>query len=165
MKTKTLITFTFVILLSAFTTLAGEHTVNLEITVYHGAVGAHFSRYDGHKTVDGKVGPVGVSVPTFGSRFTKLASRDDSNSGDERRIVPGKPWILKDFKVQGAGTYILDLADWDDSPDVYVKLIIDGKLRFEGRGTANNYNGWSNKKFGEATRKTDDREIAIDISE
>jgi hypothetical protein len=65
--------------------------------------------------------------------------------------------------VGGRGIYIFDLSDWDDNPDVTVELIIDGKTRFKGHGAKDNYDGWNDKYYGPGARKTDDREIAVDV--
>lgn len=150
-----------VTLVASASPVIAEHTAHIEVIAAKGRVGAHFSRYDGRKYVEWKDGEGNVwRIPTAGSHFTKLCARDDSTKPS--RITPGNPWVA-DCKFNGAGVYILDLSDWDDHPEVTVTLTIDGVVRFRGHGSANNYDKWPDKQYGPATRKTDDREIAIDL--
>jgi hypothetical protein len=137
---------------------ASDHIAEIDVSVTRGAVGSHFSVYGGHGTVkiDGHL----VENP-FKSRFTKLASRDDSSAG-LLRVTPDKPWRTT-IQFSGPGIFIFDISDWDGNPAVNVLLKIDGIIYFKGSGTADNYDAWVDKQYGPGVRKTDDREIAFDL--
>lgn len=124
-------------------------------------VGVHFSRYDGPVTIGVDYAGFRMRIPTDVSRFTKLANCDDSNQ-PECRVRPNTPFI-KTVDVEGNGIYLLDIADWDDDPHLHIQLVMDGRVRFEGDGTKDNFDAWDNKFYGKKTRKTDPREIAIDL--
>jgi hypothetical protein len=130
----------------------------LEIKVTSGNVGAHFSRYNGPYSIGVSYKGIKMNIPTGKSNYTKLFNRDD----DTRRIYAGENWVLSNKDLGGNGIFILDLADWDGAT-AYVKLVINGQLMFEGQGSCGNFDCWTDKKYGDKVRKTDDREIAIDL--
>jgi len=137
----------------------GQNTLNyLEIKVTRGNVSAHFSRYNGTFSIGTSYQGISMKIPTGKSNFTKLFNRDDDN----RRIYAGESWVIQNQKIGGPGIYILDISDWDNA-SVYIKLIINDQLRFEGNGTCSNFDCWTKKVYGNKVRKTDDREIAIDL--
>jgi hypothetical protein len=143
---------------------AKDHTLRIVIHVKNGgAVGAHVSHYDGQTKAGVDVDGHEIRVPTGGSRFHILMSRDDHQRGDKRRVTKDHPWDETVTNGEG-GIYIMDLPDWNHNPDVEVEFYIDGVLRFKGHGSANNFDRWQMKEYGKATRKTDDREVAVDIA-
>ena len=127
----------------------------LEIKVFSGNVGAHFSWYCGQDKI--KIGD--HWWPTGHSCFNKIVYQDDANS---RTYAPNS-WIVNDQPIGSHDIYILDLSDWDGA-SAYVKVVINGKLEFEGSGSADHIEQWSNITLGDNVRITDDREIAFDFN-
>jgi hypothetical protein len=162
MKTRTyprLIAVVVAVLsLNVWRAYAADHVAEIDISVTRGAVGSHFSVYGGHGTVaiDGH----NIEIP-FTSKFTKLASRDDSSAGP-RRVTPDNPWRTT-VQFSGPGRFIFDISDWDGDPAVSVLLKIDEKIYFKGSGTASNYDAWTDRQYGPGVQKTDDREIAFTL--
>lgn len=132
-----------------------QNTLSIELKVYSGNVGAHFSWYCGQYTVDVK----GFKIPTGHSCFHKIVHRDDDNS---RTYAPNS-WIVTNEDIGKHEIYIFDLADWDGA-NACVKVTINGKVEFEGSGSSDNIKNWSNIKLGDHARITDDREIAFDYN-
>jgi hypothetical protein len=136
---------------------AADHTAEIEVSVSRGAVGCHFSIWQGNKqgTIDG----VTFNIP-FTSRFTKITARDDSTN--PRRVTPQNPWNTK-VTFSGGGRFIFDISDWDGNPAVNVVIKIDGNIYFKGSGDRGNFDQWTDKYYRPGVRKTDDREIAFDL--
>ena len=152
-------TILFIGFLSLVFSLFSQNTLTyLEIKVKSGNVGAHFSRYNGPFTTVASNQGNSMKIPTGKSNFTKLFNRDD----DTRRIYAGESWVIQKQKIGGPGIFLLDITDWDNA-SVYVKLVINDQLMFEGNGDCTNFNCWIKKVYGNKVRKTDDREIAIDL--
>ncbi len=162
------------------------HTAHVIVTTTRGSVGAHFSRYFGKRKItipipipggrqqdpgarDGGNGGGGegqdvkfvfVEFP-IGSDYSKLMARDDEFGP---RITPGHGWNQQ-VSIP-AGTFVLDLADWDDDPNAYVELHIDGEIVWEATGTGDNYRkDWNIHTRGKNVAITDDREIAIVVQD
>jgi hypothetical protein len=151
------------IIVSANPALA--HSVHIEIRVHgRGNVGAHFSRYDGPIMMAVDVHGIPMRIKTHGSTFTKIDSRDDSKNPPLNRITPGHDWVA-DLTVGGRGTFVLDISDWGNPGQLEIVLDIDGIQRFSAHGTGSNFDAWEakNKYYGPGVRKTDDREISIDV--
>ena len=165
-KHLNIITLVIACFCSAATAFAADHVAQIDITVSQGKVGSHFSKYHGRQTITIPVSKNGdtIKLPWGRSDFTKLAMRDDSSPEGQRRITPASPW-KQEVKFSGAGIYILDISDWDDSPSISVTLTIDGVVRFKGSGNASKIVQWSNNVFGPGIRITDDRELAVDLKE
>jgi hypothetical protein len=140
------------------------HTIRIEIVVHNeGSVGGHISRYEGSTKPEIDMTGNQMRVPVRGV-FTTLMARDDSQDSENQRVTRSRPWI-EETTVSGYGIYVLDLADWNDSPDTEVRFSVDGVVRFEGRSTEENYRDWAMKKFGPKTRQTDDREVAVQVGD
>lgn len=135
------------------------HTAIIKLEVSTNSAGGHFSRWDGSTQATVDVYGVPITIPTDGDNFTKLANRDDDTSD----VTQDSPWH-QTVAFDGDGVYIFDLADWGDPGWCVVQLDIDGVTRFKGAGNTDNYDSWTEKYYGPKTRKTDDREIAIDLS-
>ena len=143
-----------------------NHTAHIIISTTSGSIGAHFSRYFGQNKLpaiiptDTEGGFVFVELP-IGSDYTKLMARDDEFGP---RITPGNGWNQQ-VVITGPGIFVLDLPDWDDDPNAYVELHIDGAIVWEAAGTGDNYRkDWKIITRAKNVRVTDDREIAIDLS-
>lgn len=143
-----------------------NHTAHIIISTTSGSIGAHFSRYYGQNKLptiiptDTEGGFVYVELP-IGSDYTKLMARDDEFGP---RITPGNGWNQQ-VSITGPGIYVLDLPDWDDDPNAYVELHIDGVIVWEATGTGDNYRkDWNIITRAKNVRVTDDREIAIDLA-
>lgn len=138
-----------------------EHTVEIEVTVSEGSVGAVFSRSDGSTEVKPIVDPNGVmlemNVPTAKRKLKKIKGK----TGDAA-VVSGEPWKEK-FTVTGNGVYILNLSEWGSKSSAKVKLVIDGEVRFEGSGEKDDFDKWAYKKFSGKTRKTGELELCVDL--
>jgi hypothetical protein len=138
-----------------------QHNAEIEVSVDNGEVGVLFSRYDGPVTVDLDYHGLRMRIPTTKTNRTNLASCDDNNE-PACRVRPGSP-LKRRVTVGGDGIYILDVTDRDNDPHLHVSLYIDGRLRFVGDGATDNYDSWGNKMYGPKTRKTDPREVAVDL--
>jgi hypothetical protein len=125
-----------------------DHTVDLTIHSISGSIGWHFSIYGGHSNNFG------------GSLFKKFRKRDDSHGSS--RMNPGETWH-DTWTVPGPATYVLDFSDWDNNPEVEVKLVIDGVQRLYAHGKGANLKNW-NPQFGPGAHQTDDRETAINLN-
>ncbi len=142
-----------------------DRTAHVIITTSSGSVGAHFSQYFGKRTfpvpvpTDTEGGFVMVDLPV-GSDYRKLMARDDQFGP---RITAGNGWNQQ-TTIHGPGIFILDLADWDDSPKASVELLIDGVIVWHAEGTGDNYRNWNIITRAKNVRITDDREVAIDIA-
>jgi hypothetical protein len=143
-----------------------NHTAHIVISTTAGSIGAHFSRYYGQNKLpaiiptDTEGGFVFVELP-IGSDYTKLMARDDEFGP---RITPGNGWNQQ-VAITGPGIFVLDLPDWDDDPNAYVELHIDGVIVWEASGSGENYRkNWNIITRAKNVRVTDDREIAIDLA-
>lgn len=143
-----------------------NHIIHIIITTKSGSIGAHFSRYYGQRTLpvpvptDSEGGFAFADLP-IGSDYTKLMARDDDHGP---RITRGNGWNQQ-ITVTGPGVFVLDLADWDDHPDAYVELHIDGVIIWEAHGTGDNYRrDWNIVTRARNVRITDNREIGFELS-
>jgi hypothetical protein len=124
-----------------------DHSVDLTVHSVTGSIGWHFSIYIDNSNNFG------------GTEIRKLRWRDDESS----RMNPGETWH-EIFPVPDPATYVLDFSDWDDDPQVEVQLIIDNILRLSAHGRTDNLETWDKEPYGPGVRKTDDREIGIDLN-
>ena len=151
------IAFAVMLLSSALSAEAEDHTVELEVHNAGALVGWHFSHYDGPNS------PITLSETPHISNFTRIWAMDDTTGRMERYKTFDKT------KQLGPGTYIFDVSDWSDDCSIEARITVDGTVLFStssiaipqgtDRSKLKNWHSW----MGPGVRITDDREIAFEL--
>ena len=143
-------------------TPVGQHVADIEITVARGRVQAYFGRAARGEKLEVGGASLNIKLPSR-STVTKLASRDDDSPGAEH-ITEDHPWHVQ-VPFDGPGRYVFNVSDYDNDPVITSCVVkVDGQVMFSGHGSADDFNGWAEKFYGDGVRKSGSREIAFVIA-
>ncbi len=141
--------------------VAGQHVVEIELTVSRGSVQAYFGRAPRGEKVQVGSAELSFKLPSTAT-VTKLTSRDDDSDGSHK-VTADHPWHVT-VPFDGAGRYVFNISDWSNDPVVTAAVVkVDGVVLFSGRGSEDDLNGWARHEYGAGVRKTGSREIAFVI--
>ena len=144
-------------------TPVGQHVADIEITVSRGRLQAYFGRAPRGEKVELGSASLDIKLPSRAT-VTKLASRDDDSPGTQH-ITVDTPWHVT-VPFDGGGRYVFNISDWDDDAVVTSCVVkVDGQVLFSGHGRAEDFNGWSEKFYGDNVRKSGSREIAFIVAD
>ena len=137
----------------------GEHVVEIELSVRRGSVQAYFGRAAARERAEIGGLEIDVRLPSTAT-VTKIAARDKTSEGP-KRVTADNPWAVR-VPFAGPGRYVFNLQEWDDDPVVTACTVrVDGEVKFSGRGSEDDLDGWAVRNFGPGVRKTGRREIAF----
>ena len=140
-------------------TPVGQHVADIELTVARGRVQAYFGRAARAETIGIGDAKLKLDLPSRAT-VTKLASRDDDSPGAQH-VTEDHPWHVQ-VPFDGAGRYVFNISDYDNDPVITSCVVkVDGQVLFSGHGSADDFNGWAEKFYGDGVRKSGSREVAF----
>ena len=143
-------------------TPVGQHVADIELTVARGRVQAYFGRAARAETIGIGDAKLKLDLPSRAT-VTKLASRDDDSPGAQH-VTEDHPWHVQ-VPFDGGGRYVFNISDYDNDPVISSCVVkVDGQVMFSGHGSADDFNGWAEKFYGDGVRKSGGREIAFIIA-
>ena len=143
-------------------TPVGQHTADIELTVSRGRLQAYFGRASRGEKLEVGSASINIKLPSRAT-VTKLANRDDDSPGSQH-ITADNPWHVV-VPFDGPGRYVFNISDWDDDAVVTSCVVkVDGQVIFSGHGRSDDFNGWTEKFYGESVRKSGSREIAFIVA-